>query len=120
MFDSDLERSEGSLVRRRTFLLTSASALAGAIVWSLRRPSSAHANPTSGSEKVTIVEFSDSGQRLKTVHVPKVVKTEEEWRKQLSRGVFSITRQSDTEFAYSGQYWNLHEKGLHRCVCCDN
>ena len=69
---------------------------------------------------MAIVEFSDSGERLKTVHVPKVVKTEEEWRKQLSRGVFSITRQSDTELAFSGEYWNLHEKGLFRCICCDN
>lgn len=60
------------------------------------------------------------GQRLKTVHVPKVVKTEDEWRKQLSRGVFAISRQADTELAYSGQYWKLHEKGLYRCICCDN
>jgi len=33
--------------------------------------------------------------------VSKVVKTQEEWRKQLSRGAFAITRQADTEFAYS-------------------
>jgi peptide-methionine (R)-S-oxide reductase len=121
MFDSDFERAEGSVVRRRTFLLTSASALAGAILWSLRRPRPVRANAPKGApEEVAIVEFSDSGERLKTVHVPKVVKTEEEWRKQLSRGVFSITRQSDTELAYSGEYWNLHEKGLFRCICCDN
>ena len=24
------------------------------------------------------------------------------------------------EIAYTGQYWNLHEKGLFRCICCDN
>jgi peptide-methionine (R)-S-oxide reductase len=119
MFDSDLESGEGSLVRRRTFLLTSASAIVGAILWSLRRPSPAHA-AKGGPEEVTIVTFSDSAERLKTIQVPKVVKTEEEWRKQLSRGVFSITRRSDTEFAYSGKYWNLHEKGLYRCVCCEN
>lgn len=120
MFDSDLGKNEGSVVRRRAFLLTSASALAGAILWSLRRPSAVQAEAAKGAaEEVTIV-FSDSGERLKTVHVPKVVRTEEEWRKQLSRGVFSITRQSDTELAYSGEYWNLHEKGLFRCICCDN
>lgn len=121
MFDSDLERTEGSLVRRRTFLLTSASALAGAILWSLRRLSVVHATAANGRpEEVTIVEFSDLGERQKSVRVTKVVKTEEEWRKQLSRGVFSITRQADTEFAYSGEYWNLHEKGLFRCICCGN
>jgi len=121
MFDSDLERAEGSVVRRRTFLFASASALAGAVLSSLQRPSPVQAKAAKGKfEEVTIVEFSDSGERLKTVHIPKVVKTEEEWRKQLSRGVFAITRQADTELAYSGEYWNLHDKGLYRCVCCDN
>lgn len=121
MFDSDLGKNEGLVVRRRAFLLTSVSALAGSILWSLRRPSRVHATTAKGGpEEVTIVEFSDSGVRLKTVQVPKVIKTEEEWRQQLSRGVFSITRQSNTEFAYSGEYWNLHEKGLYRCICCDN
>lgn len=121
MFDSDLDLNDGSVVRRRTFLLTTASALAGAILWSLRRPRLVQANTAKGSPgEVTIVEFSNSGERLKMVHVPKVVKTEDEWRKQLSRGVFSITREADTELAYSGQYWNLHEKGLYRCVCCAN
>jgi peptide-methionine (R)-S-oxide reductase len=121
MFDSDLEAAERSMLPRRTFLLTSASAFAGAILWSLRGPRTVQATAAKGpSEEVTVVEFSDSGSRLKKIIVPKVVKTEEEWRKQLSRGAFSITRQSDTEIAYSGEYWNLHDKGLFRCICCDN
>jgi peptide-methionine (R)-S-oxide reductase len=121
MFDPDLGADEKSVVRRRTFLLTTASALAGAILWSLRRPRLVQAEAAKGaSEEVTIVEFSDSGKRLKTVHVAKVVKTEDEWRKQLSRGVFAITRQADTELAYSGEYWNLHEWGLYRCIYCEN
>ena len=56
MFDSDLERAEGSVVRRRTFLLTSASALAGAILWSLRRPSAVQAKTAKGaSAEVTML-----------------------------------------------------------------
>lgn len=121
MLDSDLGANEKSVVRRRTFLVTTASALAASILSLLRTPRLVQAEAAKGaSEEVTIVEFSDSGERLKTAHVPKVVKTEEEWRKQLSRGVFAITRQADTELAYSGQYWNLHEKGLYRCICCEN
>lgn len=121
MFDSGFERGEESAVRRRTFLFVSASALAGAILWSLRRPGAVQAKAAkSSSGEVTIVEFSDSGARLETRHVPKLVKTEDEWRKQLSPGAFAITRHSDTEFAYSGEYWNLHDKGLYRCICCDN
>ncbi|MFZ0808878.1 MAG: peptide-methionine (R)-S-oxide reductase MsrB, partial [Candidatus Sulfotelmatobacter sp.] len=71
-------------------------------------------------QEVTVVLFSDAGERLKKVRVAKVVKTPAEWRKQLAPNVFDITRNADTEIAFTGQYWNLHEKGLYRCICCDN
>lgn len=70
-------------------------------------------------DDVTIVQFSDAGQRQGTVRVPKVVKSDSEWRKQLSGESFHITRQAGTERAFSGAYWNLHDKGLFRCICCD-
>jgi len=64
------------------------------------------------------MEFSDGGKPLGLASVAKVVKTDEEWRKQLSRGVYEITRHADTEFAFSGEYWNFDDKGIYRCVCC--
>jgi len=66
------------------------------------------------------VQFSDTGKKLQKVRVMQVVKTEDEWRKQLSPAAFEITRHADTEMAFSGQYWNLHDKGIFRCICCDN
>jgi peptide-methionine (R)-S-oxide reductase len=124
MFDPQLEKDhseEARVSRRRIFLASSASALAGVLLWSWRKPWFLEAKASPGAvEKATIVEFSDSGQQLKTVQVPKVVKTDDEWRKQLSPGVFAITRQADTEYAFSGEYWNNHDKGLYRCVCCGN
>jgi len=65
-----------------------------------------------------IVQFSDSGDREDAVEVPKVVKNEDEWRNQLSPAEFDVTQREGTEMAYTGAYWNLHEKGLFRCVCC--
>src|SRR6266436_2153319 len=120
MFDSDLDRDGKS--GRRAFLLTSASALAGAFLWSLRKPGVLAAAPAARGVpgEVTIVEFSDDGKRLKKERVAKVVKTEAEWQQQLSPASFTITRHADTEMAFSGQYWNLHDKGLYRCICCDN
>lgn len=121
MFEFDPKSNEGSIrSRRRAFLLTSASAVAGLIMGSLRRPRIIQASSKESPQEVTIVEFSDSGERLKTAPVPKVIKTDDEWRKQLSPGAFAITRHADTEIAYTGKYWNLHEKGLYRCICCGN
>ena len=72
----------------------------------------AGAAPAGQAKMVQIVEFSDAGVRQGVVEVPTIVKSNEEWRKQLSRLRFDITRKADTEMAFSGAYWNLHEKGI--------
>ena len=126
--DPDL-KSEGAPrdlvpnVRRRVFLAGAASALAGAALLSWRRSRLlpvAAAAPPGPPQEVTIVQFSDSGERLKPVRIAKGVKSEDQWRKQLSGNAFDITRRADTEMAFSGKYWNLHDKGIYRCICCDN
>lgn len=122
MFDSEVDKDSSSVdVRRRAFLGFSVAAVAGAVLWSLRKPRLiAAAMPKGDPGEVTVVQFSDSGKMLQKVRVSKVVKSEDEWRQQLPSGVFDITRHADTEFAFSGKYWNLHDTGLYRCICCDN
>ena len=73
-----------------------------------------------GSADVTIVEFSDAGVRGNKVTVPKVVKSDEEWKKQLPPLAYRVARQAGTEYPFTGAYWDLHDKGIFRCVCCDN
>lgn len=50
----------------------------------------------------------------------RVVKSEAEWRKQLSPEQYHVTREKGTERAYSGATWNNHEKGVYQCICCGN
>jgi peptide-methionine (R)-S-oxide reductase len=121
MFDSDLDHTARK-IQRRTFLGLAAAAVAGIAISHLRRNSVLAAAPASKGipGEVTIVEFSDDGKKLKKTRVAKIVKTEEEWKAQLSPNAFDITRHADTEMAFTGQYWNLHDKGLYRCICCDN
>jgi len=69
---------------------------------------------------VQIVKFADDGTRVGVQAVPKVVKTDAEWRHSLSSDAFDVTRKADTERAFSGAYYNNHEPGLYRCVCCGN
>ena len=73
-----------------------------------------------GAGDVEIVEFKDSGEKIATEQVKKVVKTDAEWRAQLTPEEFQVARKAGTERAFSGKYWELHEKGLFRCVCCKN
>ncbi|MEO7084891.1 MAG: peptide-methionine (R)-S-oxide reductase MsrB [Gemmatimonadaceae bacterium] len=96
---------ENSFTRREFIVATAAAAL-------LRR------SPLAPVE-VTIVQFSDKGERQGTIKVPKIVKTDAEWRKQLAPLAFEIARERGTERPFTGAYWNLHEKGLFRCICCD-
>jgi peptide-methionine (R)-S-oxide reductase len=120
MFDSDLE-AKSAVRTRRMFIASAAAALGGLALWSWKKSRPVEVVAAAGPPKeITIVQFSDSGQRVNKVHVPKVVKTDAEWRQQLSSNAFDITRHADTEVAYSGKYWNLHDKGIFRCICCDN
>jgi len=50
----------------------------------------------------------------------KVVKSEVEWRKQLTPEQYHVAREKGTEKAYSGATWNNHEKGIYKCIGCDN
>ena len=48
----------------------------------------------------------------------KVVKSDADWRKQLSDEQFHVAREKGTERAFSGAYWDHHASGVYRCVCC--
>ncbi len=48
----------------------------------------------------------------------KIVKTEDEWRADLTPEQYYVTRQKGTERAFTGAFWNNHEKGVYLCVAC--
>ena len=48
----------------------------------------------------------------------KVIKTDQEWKQQLSPEQYQVTRQCGTERAFTGKYWNTKENGTYNCICC--
>lgn len=51
---------------------------------------------------------------------PKITKTDEEWKQQLTLLQYHVTRQKGTERPFTGKYYNCKEAGVYRCVSCGN
>jgi peptide-methionine (R)-S-oxide reductase len=108
---------------RRQFLLNS---LAACVCLACDNRPAVGATPSkpARSGTVTIENFSAAGASEGQVTVARVVKTDEEWHKQLSPESYVVTRQSGTERPFSGEYDSRkYDKetasGLYRCICCD-
>ena len=105
---------------RRAFFLTAAGACGCAVLWRFGRHSVAPVEAGSPDGPVIIVKFSALGKATGTVSVQRVVKTDSEWRQELSPLSYEVTRLSGTERPFTGATWNNHEHGIYRCICCDN
>jgi peptide-methionine (R)-S-oxide reductase len=108
------------VITRRVFCVVGASGAIGLALGCSDATPPAD-DPSSGAPppEVTLMTFTDDGQPTGTRQLPKVVKTAAQWRAQLSPLAFSVTRRADTEFAFTGAYLEVHDKGVFRCVCCD-
>jgi peptide-methionine (R)-S-oxide reductase len=48
----------------------------------------------------------------------KIIKTEGQWRAELTPLEFEVTRNAATERAFTGIFWDHHAVGIYTCVCC--
>src|ERR1700743_1856622 len=104
---------------RRTFFRAAASLAGGLPRWHLYTKEPVLANPiTLGPPKtVKIVQFTDAGKKIGVVSQLEVVKTDEDWKKQLTADEYEVTRNAGTERPFTGTLLNVHDKGVFRCIC---
>jgi peptide-methionine (R)-S-oxide reductase len=102
-------------MNRRNIVIGSLTLLSAVLLGKRSRSTS---TSTAEAQVVTIEEFAASGKSEGITRVPKLLKTDAEWRAQLSPLAFQVARQSGTEYAFSGEYDNFHGDGLFHCECC--
>jgi peptide-methionine (R)-S-oxide reductase len=78
------------------------------------------ASDADAAQTVKLIEFDDRGHRIGVTKVEKVHKSDSEWKAQLTPEQYEVARHAGTERAFSGKYWNNHEHGVYKCVCCEN
>jgi peptide-methionine (R)-S-oxide reductase len=113
---ADVDSGINDPSRRKVFLYGAAALAAPLLIG--RAVAASLATPPAATE-VAIESFSPAGKSLGITQMPKVIKSEAEWRAQLSALAYDVTRREGTERPFSGQYAESRGDGLYRCICCD-
>ena len=54
------------------------------------------------------------------MRVEKIIKTNDEWKLELTSAQYNVCREESTEPPFSREYLNCKDEGIYRCICCDN
>jgi peptide-methionine (R)-S-oxide reductase len=93
-------------------ILSSLIVIAGLLVWSFSNQS----NEGTGTDSNSFI--SDSTKKQGAQMSDKIIKSDEEWKKELSPEEYRILREKGTEKAFTGKYWNNFELGTYVCAAC--
>lgn len=115
------KREARERLTRRGFVWGGAAAVSGLVFWSLRRGTVTAAQPLKANEgprSVTVVRFSPDGEAIGETTGPRIVHTDEEWRKRLGTDAYWVMRHADTERPGTGALLHEERRGVFECAGC--
>lgn len=66
----------------------------------------------------TMIKEPNNMNRMNQADTVKIVKSDNEWKKQLTDEQYEVARLKGTERAFTGKFWDNHKNGIYTCVCC--
>jgi methionine-R-sulfoxide reductase len=106
------------MINRRTVLKATGAVLFQATAGCIRHAGAADKGPTTKEANVKVKVFNKAGELVGPIEMPRVVKSDEEWKKQLTADQYKVARAKGTERPFCGNLLDNHEKGVYTCVCC--
>ena len=107
---------------RRTILKLTGASVAAAVLAALFEFRGEHAIADGTSETstgpVSVKVFNDKGELVGPITMPKIVKSDADWKKQLTTDEYNIARDKGTEPAFCGNLLDNHKEGVYSCICC--
>jgi peptide-methionine (R)-S-oxide reductase len=116
------ESRDSGAFTRRLLIFGGAAAASGLAFFGLRRGTVAPAEPLAADEgprEVTIALIGADGTKTGTQTVPRLIRSEDEWRRVLSRDAYWVMRHADTERPFTGALLHEERRGIFRCAGCD-
>ena len=116
------KRQDSEGLSRRLFIFGGAAVVSGGLFFGLRRTTVKPARPMPGGRGrrvITVTRFATDGEPAGQTTGPRIVHSDEEWRRRLGPDAYRVMRLADTEPPFSGALLHEKRRGVYRCAGCE-